>query len=153
MKKKTIRILFPVLILFVLAALVWTFWTHTVSTAIPNRRVGASLGERTAEHTVEAIYDFSVDPEAFSEFFQNLGPYTLRGDPRSLIPFLFQPGRQVNTRILIGRTETAPYHTQLLWDGELLWVAVTPNHYLAYRPINTVSFQTALNRFVSEYEQ
>ena len=60
----------------------------------------------------------------------------------------------VHSRVHVARVEaTQPYSTDLLWDGDVLWIAVSRNHYLAYHPVREVAFETAWERFVSEYEE
>ena len=154
MKKKLLRILGSIAVLGLAAILAWTLWPHTVASAIPNRVTHSSTENRTAEHTVAATHNFSVDPAAYFAFSQELGTYRLRADPRSLLPFFYQPSETVHSRVHVARVEaTQPYSTDLLWDGDVLWIAVSRNHYLAYHPVREVAFETAWERFVSEYEQ
>ena len=133
--------------------LIWFLFPRTFNWLIPYRTVHYDRDHPTADQTVIASFTFSADSGPYFALLEETEGFVFLADLRTLLPFVYQPDDHVDVRISYynGSRGNLGSGTNLLWDGELLWVAFFGNHYFGYHPLNQDAFQAAMDDLGEEY--
>ena len=97
---------------------------------------------------LSASNNFGNDSVRFEEITSYLSEYTYRLDPRSIIPGIFKPQKQID--ICISYYTGCSSGGFLLLDDDLLWIS-DGAFYRAYRPDHADFLRFSLMSYVDHY--